>query len=474
MPRPLIALVALLALTTLTGGSPGVPRACAQDRATVVFINSGQALGQGVSFSQAFGDLDGDGDLDLFIANYWTPCKVWKNDGSGHYTNTGQNFGSTSGHGVDLGDLDGDGDLDAFLVFLEGSSWVLRNDGTGRFTDTGQRLGSALDSQGFVTLADVDGDGDLDAAVSHYDHPNRIWLNGGTGTFAAGPSLGDSTSGPMALGDLDSDLDIDIFMMNDGGSSVLLNDGAGDFTDTGQRLGYTEGWGDVEIGDLDGDGDLDAFVTNSIYGNTVWLNDGAGNFAAGGSHPGETTEKLDLGDIEGDGDLDAFTTNYLLTNKVWLNDGGAAFTPVDSLFGTGAVSITARDMDADGDLDVIVGRLDGYGPTSIYFNVSPATVVPAGGTPPAASLVRLDGANPFGPAVGISYLVPAAGAVSLKIFDALGREVCTLAEGPHGAGEYSVTLDGADLPSGVYFCRLDVRSDRARVTTATRKIVRVR
>jgi len=53
------------------------------------------------------------------------------NDGSGHFTDSGQTFGSSSGHGVALGDLDGDVDLDAFLAFMEAPSWVLRNNGTG-------------------------------------------------------------------------------------------------------------------------------------------------------------------------------------------------------------------------------------------------------------------------------------------------------------------------------------------------------
>jgi hypothetical protein len=464
-------LTAVLAVATLAGGTAGAPPACAQGNTAITFIDSGQRLGLGVTFEPTLGDLDGDGDPDLFIPNYHTACKVWMNDGSGHFTNSGQNFGTTSGHGVALGDLDGDGDLDAFLVFLEGSGWVLLNNGAGQFTDTGQRLGGAGDNMGFVGLADLDGDDDLDAAVLRYNRPNEVWLNDGAGVFTAGVSLGDSTSEPMALGDLDSDLDIDIFMMNTGGSSVLLNDGAGNFTDTGQRLGYTDGWGNVEVGDLDGDGDLDAFVTNQIHGNTVWLNDGAGNFSAGVSYPGEGTEKLDLGDIEGDGDLDAFTTNYLLTNKVWLNDGAAGFTPIDSLFGTGAASITAGDMDSDGDLDVIVGRLDGYGPTSVYFNTTPSAGVGGGGIPPSRSLIWLNGSNPFDPAFEISYRVPAPGAVSLKLFDVLGREVQTLAVGAHPAGRYSVTLDGAELSSGVYFCRLEVRGGGDEEAVQTIKIM---
>lgn len=463
-----------LTFAALTAASVCGSPASAQGSTAITFINSGQQLGLGVSFSQGLDDIDGDNDLDLFLANFWTACKVWKNNGSGTFTNTGQNFGTTSGHGIDLGDLDGDGDLDAFLVFLEGSGWVLFNDGTGRFTDSGQRLGSAADHQGYVTLADLDGDLDLDAAVLGLDVPNLIWLNNGAGVFSAGSSIGDSTSREMALGDLDADEDVDIFMRVAGsGCTVWLNNGSGTFTDTGQTLGETDSGGEIQVGDLDGDGDLDAFVANDAHGGSVWLNDGAAHFTAGKAYPDAGTERIALGDIEGDGDLDAFTTNYLVTNKVWLNDGAANFTPVDSLFGTGAISVTPGDLDGDGDLDVVVGRLDGYGPTSVCFNTTPSAGVRQGAVKPSVPLIWLSGPNPFTSIAQIHYRVPASGPVSLRVVDVLGREVLTLARGTRPAGEYSVPLDGSALRSGTYFCRMEVRSGGA-VAAATTKVTLVR
>lgn len=474
MPQHRKIVAAGITLAALTAATVVGSHAWAEGSAAITFINSGQQLGLGVSFSQGLDDIDGDNDLDLFLANYWTACKVWKNNGSGTFTNTGQNFGTTSGHGIDLGDLDRDGDLDAFLLFLEGSGWVLFNDGTGRFTDSGQRLGSAADHQGYVTLGDLDGDLDLDAAVLGYNVPNLIWLNDGTGVFSAGSSIGDSTSREMALGDLDADQDVDVFMRLTGsGCTVWLNNGSGAFTDTGQRLGDTDSWGEIQVGDLDGDGDLDAFVANQAHGSSVWLNDGAAHFTAGNAYPDAGTEKIALGDIERDGDLDAFTTNYAVTNKAWLNDGAANFTPVDSLFGNGAISMTPGDLDSDGDLDVVVGRLDGYGPTSVYFNTTPSAGVRHGAVKRSESLIWLSGPNPFTSIAQIHYRVPASGQVSIRVVDVLGREVLTLARGTHPAGEYSVTVDGSALGSGTYFCQMEVRSAGA-VAAATTKITRVR
>ncbi len=84
---------------------------------------------------------------------------------------------------MSLGDVDGDGDLDAFVANL-GANRVWLNQGSGTFTDSGQALGNHS-SRG-VTLGDVDGDGDLDAFVANAD-ANRVWLNQG-GARAALPA----------------------------------------------------------------------------------------------------------------------------------------------------------------------------------------------------------------------------------------------------------------------------------------------
>ncbi len=336
------------------------------------FNDSLQRLGGCDSWRVSLGDLDGDGDLDAFVANgFWAQQanRVWLNDGSGAFSDSGQELGNRDTRAVVLGDLDGDGDLDAFAANYDGPDEVWLNDGTGLFTDSGQGLADTmstdaslgdLDADGdldvFVTtswrniiwlndgqagfsgialhtdhfqsqgvaLGDLDGDGDLDAfTASHAEQPNEVWLNGGEANFVnSGQLLGDSYSKDVALGDLDGDGDLDAFVTNEvGPDKVWLNDGHGTFSDSGQDLGDYLGW-DVCLGDLDADGDLDAFAVTPGPRNRVWLNDGHGAFSENGQNLGDSpTTGVALGDLDGDGDLDAFVANGAgRGNQVWLNE----------------------------------------------------------------------------------------------------------------------------------------------------------
>jgi hypothetical protein len=173
-------------------------------------------------------------------------------------------------HGIALGDLDGDGDVDAFVAdggIPNGADQVWLNDGAGNLTDSGQRLGSSTSLD--VALGDLDGDGDLDAFVGNEAMADEVWLNRGDGFFVdTGQRLGLSDSEVVALGDLDGDRDLDAYVASHP-HMVWLNDGAGSFVEGGRRIGASGGLG-AALGDLDGDGDLDAFV--AVHPNRVLLN----------------------------------------------------------------------------------------------------------------------------------------------------------------------------------------------------------
>jgi hypothetical protein len=291
------------------------------------------AIRSGWKMGLDLGDLDGDGDLDAFIVVATGPGQLLLNQGgaqggtAGFFVDSGQQLTAPSGLGfdLDLGDVDGDGDLDAYVAY-ERANLVWLNDGQGVFQDSGQRLGEAITAD--VALADLDGDGDLDALAGGWDEPARVWLNDGQGTFADSGHILTAAAvhiHGLDVGDLDRDGDLDAFLALASGhpNQVWFNGGQGVFSDSGQQLRSALGHA-VVLGDLDGDGDLDAFVANAASSagapNTVWLNDGRGTFSDSGLRLGnEVSYGLDLGDLDGDGDLDAFAANNSSPNAVWLN-----------------------------------------------------------------------------------------------------------------------------------------------------------
>jgi hypothetical protein len=285
------------------------------------FEDSGQSLGAGNSFGMALGDFDGDGDLDAFVSNVGEGNRIWINNGSAQFSDSGQVLGGFNSISVEVGDLDGDGDLDAFVANVLEGNIVWLNTG-GQFSYNGQNLG--LDnSPGLgaaasndVSLGDVDGDGDLDAFVANSYQPNRVWLND-AGLFTdSGQMLGNHTSRAVSLGDLDADGDLDAFIANSYSPNRIWTNNGGVFNDSGQLMGNDRSYG-IELGDLDTDGDLDAFVTNA-QGNHVWRNQG-GVFTDTSQVMGAySSTGFALGDVDADGDLDAFVGNYS-QNRIWIN-----------------------------------------------------------------------------------------------------------------------------------------------------------
>ncbi|MFC1680442.1 FG-GAP repeat domain-containing protein, partial [Pseudomonadota bacterium] len=200
-------------------------------------------------YGTTLADLDGDGDLDAFVANNGA-SRVWENVGSGMFTQASENsLGNADSRAVALGDMNNDGELDAFVANLSQSNRVWRND-SGTFIDTLNSLGGSASRD--VALGDLDGDGDLDAIIANDSSElSRVWLNqleadGGDGI----PDSGDNC--PNVLNPKQKDMD---------------NDGDGNQCDPD-----TDGDGQLNVDDSDDDNDgLDdgpdgegAFPRNSL------------------------------------------------------------------------------------------------------------------------------------------------------------------------------------------------------------------
>ena len=301
-------------------------------------------------------DVDGDGDLDVFVADGTAniagrPNRLYLNDGRGRFTDvsatnlpasTNDPFdpGPANSVRADAADVDGDGDLDLAIANL-GDNRLLLNDGDGVFTDASDRLPAPPTGPlagrlavfnnisvgvGFV---DLTGDGLLDLyfvnelppipGVGPGGSPNLLYVQRPDGTFADEsaarlPDLVDATINFVTL-DVDDDGDLDILEANIGQNRLLLNDGEGVFRDaTAGRLPAEERSSrGIALGDLDGDGDLDFVIANSnAEQNQVFLNDGRGVFAeAAGLLPeaDDTSSDVVLLDANFDGRLDVAFAN---------------------------------------------------------------------------------------------------------------------------------------------------------------------
>ena len=230
-------------------------------RFTDVTETAGISRADGAGLGVATGDYNSDGWPDLYVANDATPNQLWINRRDGTFTDEGLLSGaalSAAGNpegsmGIASGDVDADGDEDLFVTNLVGETSVLYvNDGRGHFDDARTRWGLARPTAAFTGFGtdwfDYDNDGWLDVFVANgavntieaqrgqplpFRMKNQLFRNTGAGrleetTAAAGPAFARAEIGRgAAFGDIDNDGDVDVVATNNGGPVRLLLNQAG-------------------------------------------------------------------------------------------------------------------------------------------------------------------------------------------------------------------------------------------------------
>jgi len=314
-----------------------------------------------LSRSIAWGDVDGDGDLDLAAGTGTQNTLFLNNDGELSNEPDWVSDDSLLSYNIAWGDVNGDGDLD-LAVGNDGANKIYLNnngqlDSIAYWTSTDTILTNS------IAWGDIDGNGDLDLVAGN-DGVNTIYFNNGgqLSEVPVGISNEISQTLSVALGDIDGDGDLDLAAGNNGRNAIYLNEN--------NQLNPTPIWASEEItptlsltwGDLDGDGDLDLAAGND--GNDhVYLNIG-GRLAdepvwtALVNDPNvSTTHSIAWADIEGDGDLDLVTGNSGPI-RIFVNQSGRLNSnPIWVIADDGTVyDVAWGDVDGDHDLDLVIAH----------------------------------------------------------------------------------------------------------------------
>ncbi len=425
---------------------------------------AGVACSNRFSTGTTFADIDGDYDLDLLVTSLGGANACFLNDGSGNFTEVTDSAGLKSNNGstsMALADIDGDGDLDLYMTNFKKTSveniysprerehgrvarkvgstyeilpqfkehyriemicdqpflyenaepdFLYLNDGKGHFNLASFTDGRFLDEEGnpvseqkdwglMPRLQDMDNDGDPDIYVCNdYWSPDRIWMNDGTGHFQAisKTAIRHTSKFTMAMdfSDIDRDGDLDFFLID-----MLAQDHPRRMQQMGTNTALP-----TAIGQFDN--------RPQIKRNTLFLNRGDRTYAEiahfSGVHATEWTWSVRFFDVDLDGYEDIIATNgqthdfedtdtndrvqrlsvygydrrkltslfpsYLTSNIAFRNNGDLTFENVSAEWGFTVPDMSwgmaFADFDNDGDLDIATNRLDAS--AGIYRNETAA------------------------------------------------------------------------------------------------------
>lgn len=326
----------------------------------------------------AWGDVDGDGLVDLYLVqgggregSVVPRNRLYRNKGDGTFADitTSSNTGHQgAGMGALFCDLDSDGDLDLYVANY-GRDVLYWNDGEGVFTPSeGQLPDLDLWSAG-VAASDYDKDGDLDLYITSYLDYDESKM----------PPMDEleryQREDPVAMLPFAFPGQRNVFLRND-----VKEDGSRHFSDVTEELGLLDVQGrgmQAIFWDFDQDGDDDLYVANDVSFNTLFRNEGDGTFRDVTFLVGLDDPRggmgLSVGDVDRDGDEDLFLTNWQLeANALYQNNlinragrklhtGTFADHTVQSRLGPAGIGVTSWgcelfDADNDGDLDLFVAN----------------------------------------------------------------------------------------------------------------------
>ena len=346
------------------------------------FIDGSQSSNfvmEGYNSGVAIGDYNNDGLEDIYITVRQGKNKLYRNLGDHNYVEVAESAGidySAKGRSSIWGDLDNDGDLDLYVGNFNSPDLLFRNNGDGSFTDVSQLAG--IQNIGWplsVNMADVNQDGLLDIYVSNSTQENVLYRNNGHLSFTNVISTSGAMDPSISMGsiffDYDNDGDQDLYLVHDSYRANILyqNTGTGFFVNVTATAGVGyEGLGmGVDVGDINHDGYLDLYITN-LFENVLYLNNGNGTFTDISQYCDVEDRGMGWGtnflDYNNDGFIDIYVTNDSyhspFPNVLYKNKGDLIFDKMDTddpvLSELGGLGSATVDLNRDGKLEIIVAN----------------------------------------------------------------------------------------------------------------------
>jgi len=313
----------------------------------------------------AVGDLDGDGSLEIVVADHGT-LKIHRQNGSEAYRWPDLLPAYSNFKAPALGDLDGDGDLEIVVAATDNKVYALHHDGP---AVTGwPHLATTS-----TAIGDLDGDGRNEVVFASTDGKVHVRVGDGTNfdTTFWPKTIGSWIQLAPALGDLDGDGDLEIVVGTyEDEIHALHHDGS---NVTGWPITLTGSQkASASLGDVDGDGRPEVVLaTWAPEEGNVYMLDGNGNILAGWpkllqemlfEDPTDTEVLLEgitatsaaLGDVDSDGDLEVLVGTENGYAYAWHHNGELVVDWPKDVFGNASQPVIA-DIDRNGDVEILLG-----------------------------------------------------------------------------------------------------------------------